>query len=96
MHRIGAWTLRAFCAHSGDGECDLVTGASCDADETGVDAWAIGASYTLSKRTDVYAVFVRIENDDLQAYTFGSNGLRPGTAFGFENNSIALHLRHAF
>lgn len=71
-------------------------GGSCNADETGMDAWVVGASYSLSKRTELYAYFARTENDDLQAYTFGVNGLRPGSAFGFENNGVALHIRHSF
>jgi predicted porin len=96
LHKFGAWTLRAFYANADEGECDLVGGGDCNADETGADGWAIGASYSLSKRTDLYGYFVRIDNDDLQSYTFGVNGLRPGTAVGFENNGVALGIRHAF
>ncbi|HSF47024.1 MAG TPA: porin, partial [Burkholderiales bacterium] len=94
--RIGSWTLRAYYGYADEGECDLVTGASCNADDTGADGFGIGASYSLSKRTDIYALYTQIDNDDLQAYTFGVNGLRPGTAFGFENRGIALGIRHAF
>lgn len=96
LHRMGNWTLRAYYAYADEGECDLVTGASCDADDTGADGFGIGASYSLSKRTDIYALYTQIDNDDLQAYTFGVNGLRPGTASGFENRGIALGIRHAF
>jgi predicted porin len=96
LHKFGAWTLRAFYANADEGECDLVGGGDCNADDTGADGWAIGASYSLSKRTDLYGYFVRIDNDDLQSYTFGVNGLRPGTAVGFENNGVALGIRHAF
>jgi predicted porin len=97
LHKFGAWTLRAFYAHADEGDCDLVGGGDCNADETGADGWAIGASYSLSKRTDLYGYFVRIDNDDLQSYTFGVNGLRPGAAgVGFENNGVALGIRHAF
>jgi len=96
LHKFGAVTFRAFYGHADEGECDLVGGGSCNADETGADGFGIGASYSLSKRTDLYALFVRIDNDDLQNYSFGVNPLRPGTAVGFENNGVALGIRHLF
>jgi predicted porin len=97
LHRIGNWTLRAYYAHADDAECDLVGPGACILeDETAADAWAVGASYSLSKRTDLYALFTRVDNDDRASYTFGVNGLRPTGAFGFENDGVALGIRHTF
>jgi predicted porin len=97
LHRIGNWTLRAYYAKADEAECDLSSGAACILeDDTGADAWAVGASYSLSKRTDLYGLFTRVDNDDRASYTFGVNGLRPAGAFGFENNGIALGIRHSF
>jgi predicted porin len=65
--------------------------------DLGANAWAIGASYSLSKRTELYAFFTRVDNDDLASYTFGGaagTALRPGV--GFENNGVALGIRHGF
>lgn len=96
IHRIGAWAIRAYYGYYNEGECDLVAGASCNADETGGDGFGIDASYSLSKRTDLYALFTRIDNDDLQAVQFGVNALRPAGAFGYTAQGVALGIRHSF
>jgi predicted porin len=97
LHAFGQWTIRASYAQADDGECDLVGAGSCSTRDLGANAWAIGASYSLSKRTELYAFFTRVDNDDLASYTFGGaagTALRPGV--GFENNGVALGIRHGF
>jgi predicted porin len=97
FHKIGNWTIRAYYAFADEAECDLVGGGNCVFEnDTDAQAWAIGASYSLSKRTDLYALYTTVDNEDRASYTFGINALRPGTATGFENNGIALGIRHAF
>jgi predicted porin len=97
LHPIGRWTIRASYAWADEGECDLVGAGDCSTRELGAVAWALGASYSLSKRTEVYAFFTRVDNEDLASYTFGGasgTALRPGV--GFENNGVALGIRHGF
>jgi predicted porin len=99
LHKIGNWMIRASYAHADDGECELVGAGGCSTRDLGANAWSIGASYTLSKRTDLYALFTRVDNDDFASYSFGGaagTSLRPAGAVGYENNGVALGIRHTF
>jgi predicted porin len=103
LHKIGNWTIRGYHAWADEGNCDLVGGGNCAFDsDTDAKAFALGASYSLSKRTDLYALYTQVANEDNASYTFGTNALRPGAvgvlpaASGFENKGIALGIRHAF
>jgi predicted porin len=52
---------------------------------------AVGASYALSKRTDFYAAFARIQNRNGAGYTVGN-----ATSAGQGDKAINIGLRHAF
>jgi predicted porin len=104
LHKIGAWTLRAGYGHADEGDCDA-NGISCNSDELGADEYTVGASYSFSKRTDVYALYVYIDNDDLASYNFGVNALAApalggtigGTAgVGASVSGFGLGIRHTF
>lgn len=55
------------------------------------DQWAIGYRYALSKRTDFYAAYARIKNDNGADYTVGS-AVDPGTG----DKAFNLGIRHTF
>jgi len=57
------------------------------------DAWkvGVGARYTLSKRTELYADYAHIKNDTNGRYTVGNN---IGDSFGV--NGLAMGVKHSF
>ena len=78
---LGRTTLLASVIHKNDRE-------PLRRDATQV---AIGASYALTKRSDVYAAYAHIHNHNGAAYTVG-NASEAGTG----NAAINIGLRHAF
>jgi predicted porin len=99
LHKIGNWTIRASYAHADDGDCELVGIGGCSTRDLGAAAWSIGTSYTFSKRTDAYALLTRVNNDNLARYSLGGaagTSLSPAGAVGYENNGVALGIRHTF
>jgi len=60
---------------------------------TDADAWkvGVGARYTLSKRTELYADYAHIKNDTNGRYTIGNN---IGDSFGV--NGLAMGVKHSF
>jgi predicted porin len=70
-----------------------------DANDAKGNAWAVAYSYTLSKRTNLYASYASLNNNSLA--TFGlsssSNNLVPAaTAKGADPDVFAVGIRHTF
>lgn len=63
---------------------------------TNADAWkvGVGARYSLSKRTELYADYAHIKNDRNAAYTINPMGNGSGTSVGV--NGLAMGIKHAF
>ena len=74
-HKYGGNIFRASYAQASDGGCTFTDGTACSSAGLGAKAFSLGYGYALSKRTEVYAAFVRIINDSRAAYNFGANGL---------------------
>jgi predicted porin len=74
-------TLLASFIHKNDRDL-----ANRDANEL-----ALGATYTVSRHTDFYAAFTRIQNTNSAGYTLGGVG-----APGSSNSAINLGMRHQF
>jgi predicted porin len=55
------------------------------------DQWALGYRYSLSKRTDLYAAYARINNKNGAAYTVGS-----AIEAGSGDKAFDLGIRHSF
>ncbi|MFC3532292.1 porin [Vogesella facilis] len=53
----------------------------------GADQWTLGATYDLSKRTQTYAYYTRINNQDAATRTFGNAGL---TGIGAGSNPTGM------
>ncbi|MGH8709884.1 MAG: porin [Burkholderiales bacterium] len=93
-HKTGGNIFRASYAQASDGGCTFTNGTACNSAGLGAKAFNLGYGYALSKRTEVYAAFVRIINDSRAAYNFGANalgttitgsqttGFTPGTGIG--------------
>lgn len=78
---MGATTFLASYIHKDDR-----TLADRDANQ-----FALGASYALSRRTNVYASFAKIQNRNGAAYTVGN-----ATSRGAGDRAVNLGLKHAF
>jgi predicted porin len=53
--------------------------------------WGVGLTYALSKRTNFYTAYARINNDNTAAYTVGN-----GTDVGTGDKAFNLGIRHNF
>lgn len=63
---------------------------------TDADAWkvGVGARYSLSKRTELYADYAHIKNDTNAGYTINPMGNGAGTSVGV--NGLAMGIKHSF
>ncbi|BAK76299.1 porin Gram-negative type [Pseudogulbenkiania sp. NH8B] len=61
----------------------------------GANQWTLGATYDLSKRTQTYAYYTRIANDDNASRTFGNAGLT-GVGAGSNPTGFGVGLKHSF
>ena len=69
--------------------------------ETGAkgNAWALAATYALSKRTNLYASYANMNNNNLATFALNSssNSLTPpATSLGADPSVFAIGLRHTF
>jgi predicted porin len=75
---IGPGVLYAFFGDAGDGKGSAATGERVGGltkgSDTGSQQWEISYTYPLSKRTQVYAGYVKLNNDRNAAYSFNING----------------------
>ena len=75
---IGPGALYAFWGQAQDGNGTSVEGTRVGGltrgSQTGSDQWEISYTYPLSKRTQVYAGYVKLQNDARAAYSFNING----------------------
>jgi predicted porin len=75
---IGPGALYAFYGQALDGSGTSVDGTRVGGLTRGSDTasqqWEISYTYPLSKRTQVYAGYVKINNDGKAAYSFNING----------------------
>jgi predicted porin len=74
---VGPGVLYAFFGHAGDGKGSAATGERVGGLTRGSDTaskqWEISYTYPLSKRTSVYAGYVKLDNDRNAAYSFNIN-----------------------
>ncbi|MEO5764625.1 MAG: porin [Casimicrobiaceae bacterium] len=75
---IGPGALYAFYGAADDGKGSAADGQRVGGltrgSDTGSQQWEISYTYPLSKRTQVYAGYVKIQNDSRAAYSFNING----------------------
>jgi predicted porin len=63
------------------------------------NGFSVAYSYTLSKRTNVYAAYATISNNDLALFginSAGSNATPPAGALGADPKAFTLGMRHSF
>ena len=63
------------------------------------NAFTLAYSYTLSKRTNVYASYASLDNNNLGAFGLtasGTNVTPPATALGADPTALTVGVRHSF
>ncbi|MFZ5588887.1 MAG: porin [Pseudomonadota bacterium] len=92
-HKIGNNTLKLAYANADNS----------NAGDDGADYWAVGADHAFSKRTTVYALYSRLENDTAGTYRFQSqphtSNFSTGSATvaaGAEMDVISVGIKHNF
>jgi predicted porin len=107
-HQIGANTIRLGFGNAWSGSCQRGAGINCST--TGLEAkqWALGYSYSFSKRTDVYGFYTVVNNGNFANYQLGngagiaSTSVAGGGAggstsgIGARQQGIGLGMRHVF
>lgn len=92
----GAHIIRASYARNDADSCSLATGAACSIGGLDARMWAAGYGYTLSKRTEAFASYVKISNDAGQNNQFGTNTNGVTAAAGADPEGFGIGLRHIF
>ena len=99
-YKMGNIELKAQYLKQADRKGNL--GAS----DTGANQWTIGADYSLSKRTELYALYTKLNNDSASSNVLGNNGnvvggntgiamVSPGGA-GADPSAFSVGMVHKF
>lgn len=76
-HKIGAWAFAGALGRSQAGSCALVGGAACNTNGLEATMVNLGAAYTLSKRTKLFALYSKMRNGDSANISNASGGPAP-------------------
>jgi predicted porin len=91
--RIGATTLAASYGQAGAGTCSLVGGAVCSTAGLEGKQINLGASYALSKRTQLFAIASKMINGESARY---NNASVASPDPGADITQVALGISHTF
>jgi predicted porin len=92
---FGANSVWGSYGRAEDGSCSRVGGVSCSARALGANYWALGFIHRFSKRTEIYAVYYRLENRE--SGTYSPQPIVGGTlAPGADTVSAGVGLLHYF
>ncbi|KVW99700.1 porin [Thiobacillus denitrificans] len=90
-HKMGNITLKA--AYTKANELD-------GTDDTGASQYSLGASYALSKRTELFGLYTQVKNDSDAAYSLGGGGTGihavNTAAVGQDPRGISVGMIHKF
>lgn len=93
-HRIGPWRFAAAFTWGDSGSCSLFGGADCSTDGLEGNQGSIGASYALSRRTQLFAIASRVTNGKSARY-INADWLAEVTP-GMDINQVAVGIAHSF
>jgi predicted porin len=72
--------------HAGNGTGSVADGTNINyiikGDDTGAEQWTVGYNYAMSKRTDLFVYYARINNDSNGIYNFDDNAPAAGPLTG--------------
>ncbi len=90
-HKLGNVTLKAAFTKAGE---------IADVDNTGAKQFSLGASYALSKRTEMFGLYTQVKNDSAANYSLGggATGIHAvnTAAAGQDPRGISLGMIHKF
>jgi len=66
---FGASSVWGAYGRAEDGSCSRVGGAACSTRGQGANYWALGYIYRFSKRTEIFAVYYRLDNRESGTYS---------------------------
>lgn len=90
--RIGPWTIAASYGQAGEGSCSFVGGGACSTDGLDGKMLNLGASYALSKRTQLFAIASLLRNGASARYSNIDIDPDPGQ----DIRQVALGVAHSF
>jgi predicted porin len=91
-HRMGPWRFAASAAWGDNGSCSLVN-ADCSTDGLKGHQVSLGASYSLSRRTQVFLIGARLTNGKSARY---NNADQIDPPPGMDIDQVALGISHSF
>jgi predicted porin len=95
---MGPGTLYAFFGHAGNGKGGAADGTRvgglAKGSDTSSNQWEISYTYPFSKRTSVYAGYVRLDNERNASYTFNINSYP--IAIGGKPDGFVFGMIHLF
>lgn len=97
-HTIGVHTLRISYvrAEESEGDATVAVGGVGPADtDSGAYQISLGYGYALSKRTELFAFYVKLKNDTTAVYNFSTNTLA-GVTPDSDLRGFGLGIRHTF
>ena len=107
-HQIGANTFRLGFGNAWAGSCERGAGINCSTSGLDAKQYALGYSYSFSKRTDVYGFYTVVNNGNFANYQLGNGagiastslaaggagGSTPGA--GARQKGLGVGMRHVF
>lgn len=106
IYQMGAGSLRAQYAkaNSGVGSSppSCTTAALCKVGnvsnqaDSGVKQWTVGGVYGMSKRTDLYTYYTKMDNEQNGTYNFDANAFNAPLPAGANLSGFALGIQHRF
>ncbi|MFZ6648054.1 porin [Undibacterium sp. TJN25] len=97
-HEIGVHIFRASYVRAMNASGNAaagVGGTGKPGGESGARQYAVGYGYNLSKRTELWAAYTRINNDKYAVYNLSGNPV-PGLAAGQDPSGFGLGITHKF
>ncbi|OIQ98769.1 major outer membrane protein P.IB precursor [mine drainage metagenome] len=96
QHTMGPVKLQASYVAASAGSCSLVGGVACNT--TGLDGKMLnlGTSYSLSKRTYLFALYQKLNNGDGARYNSSELSTKTYIAPGAGTNQFAVGISHSF
>lgn len=96
VQKVGAsGTLRGLAGRAWEGTCERAGASGCDTAGLGARQYSLGYSHAFSRRTDLYAFYTRVANDERASYQF-ANSAGIGAAPGAASTGFLLGMRHVF
>ncbi|HZV67296.1 MAG TPA: porin [Telluria sp.] len=90
---LGAWTLATSYGRSASGSCALVGGAACSTSGLDASMLSFGASYTLSKRARLFALYSNLLNGYSADFNNASTAPAPGVGQSLRQLATGISLR---